>query len=281
MLTVTPRPSPNPQESGELDNASGMDKAMPGPVIESTTQEPSPDQLPSTSAPVGEVRLLNATRIPAGYQKMVRAKVEGHTCIQMSLFTPLRRENGIMMADGVVDLKDEHCMVLVVQNYGTTPVKLKKGCILGDVVPVVEYSPSGSSTAPPNEAVVCDLTVETDPAARNNALLQKLDMKIDHLTPEEQKPLTDLILTYSNVFALDATELGTTDVVSHTINTGDHTPLKQPLRRTPFALREKVDELVREMLSQGVIQQSKSPWASGASEQKGRRVAFLYRLPST
>ena len=92
--------------------------------------------------------------------------------------------------------------------------------------------------------------------------MQQLSLEIDHLSLEEQKSLTDLILMYSDVFALDAGELGTTDVVNHTINTGDNPPIKQPLRRTPFALREKVDELVREMLSHGVIQQSKSPWAS-------------------
>ena len=72
MLTVTPKPSPNPQESGELDNAPGMDEALSGPVVESTVhvrvsdeassgemhaQEPSPDQLSPTSTPVGEVCL--------------------------------------------------------------------------------------------------------------------------------------------------------------------------------------------------------------------------------
>ena len=48
------------------------------------------------------------------------------------------------------------------------------------------------------------------------------------------------------MFALDASELGTTDIVKHTINTGDHPPIKQLLQRTPFALRAKVDELVQE-----------------------------------
>ena len=93
-------------------------------------------------------------------------------------------------------------------------------------------------------------------------LLQQLNLKIDHLSSEEQKQLKDLICDYLDVFALDASELGTTDIVKHTINMGDHPPIKQPLRRTPFALRTKVDELVQEMLSQGVIEQSRSPWAS-------------------
>ena len=53
-------------------------------------------------------------------------------------------------------------------------------------------------------------------------------------------------------------------MVTHSILTGDHRPIRQPVRRTPFALREKVDTLVREMLEQKVIKPSdlESPWAS-------------------
>ena len=69
-------------------------------------------------------------------------------------------------------------------------------------------------------------------------------------------------MSYSDVFALDSSELGTTDVVAHSIVTRDHRPSRQPVKRTPFALREKVDTLVREMLEQKVIEPSESPWAS-------------------
>ena len=64
------------------------------------------------------------------------------------------------------------------------------------------------------------------------------------------------------VFALDMLELGLTDLVSHTINTGDNPPIQQPVRRTPFALHEKMEELMQNMMAQGVIQHSSSPWAS-------------------
>ena len=54
-------------------------------------------------------------------------------------------------------------------------------------------------------------------------------------------------------------ELGRTSLVKHVINTGDHPLVRQPVRHTPFALRNKVDEMVQEMLTQGVIQPSQSP----------------------
>ena len=50
--------------------------------------------------------------------------------------------------------------------------------------------------------------------------------------------------------------------MNHHIETGDVRPIHQHPRRIPFALREKVDEMVQDMLDQGVIQHSHSPWAS-------------------
>ena len=61
----------------------------------------------------------------------------------------------------------------------------------------------------------------------------------------------------ADVFAVDKSELGHT-----TIDTGDHPPIKQCPRRTPFVHREKVAQLVSNMLKQQVIQPSSSAWAS-------------------
>ena len=57
-------------------------------------------------------------------------------------------------------------------------------------------------------------------------------------------------------------QLGSSNVVTHSINTGDSPPIKQPARRIPFALRKKAEELVDDMLQKRVIHPSNSPWAS-------------------
>ena len=84
----------------------------------------------------------------------------------------------------------------------------------------------------------------------------------DKLTPQESGQLSDLIAEFSDVFALDQCELSSTDVVTHVIDTGDSIPIKQHPRRIPFSLRSRVDQLVSEMLDQGIVVPSKSPWAS-------------------
>ena len=50
--------------------------------------------------------------------------------------------------------------------------------------------------------------------------------------------------------------------MQHVVQTGNEGPIRQPVRRMPFALRRDIDQMVEEMLDQGVIQPSSSPWAS-------------------
>ena len=85
---------------------------------------------------------------------------------------------------------------------------------------------------------------------------------MDHLSAEQKIQLTKLITKYMDVFALNSQELGTTSLVKHVIDTRNHPPVRQSVRCTPFALRNKVDGMVQEMLTQEVIQPSQSPWAS-------------------
>ena len=57
-------------------------------------------------------------------------------------------------------------------------------------------------------------------------------------------------------------ELGSTNLVTHSIDTGDSPSICQPARRVPFALHARTEQLVNDMMKQGVIQHSSSPWAS-------------------
>ena len=81
------------------------------------------------------------------------------------------------------------------------------------------------------------------------------------LTFDERDAMMQLLLEFHDVFSLSNMELGVTDRVQHTIDTGEHPPVKQYAQWMPYALR-KVAKLLEEMLAQGVIRPTKSPWAS-------------------
>jgi len=46
------------------------------------------------------------------------------------------------------------------------------------------------------------------------------------------------------------------------VDTGDHNPIKQAVRRVPFVHRDKIAKMVTEMKEAGIIKPSSSPWAS-------------------
>jgi hypothetical protein len=76
-------------------------------------------------------------------------------------------------------------------------------------------------------------------------------------------------------------DIGHTDVVSHLIDTGNHPPIREALRRHPQVYTEEIDANVNKMLNQGVIEPCSSPWASNVvlvkKEDGTIRCAIDYR----
>ena len=60
------------------------------------------------------------------------------------------------------------------------------------------------------------------------------------IVSQERDQMETMLLTQSDVFALTDEELGETDLVSHSIDTGDAKPVKTLPRRLPYALRKEL-----------------------------------------
>jgi len=162
------------------------------------------------------------------------------------------------------------------QNDALEPMRLKKGQVLGRVYPASlltnedqkshdegqeVFLPSlrQLSSAPQNQEGESQYVMDR---AREDKLLAAVHLDQSTLKEEQHQQLEALLREYADVLALDSSELGSTDAVTHTINTADHPPIHQQARRMPFALRDQIDEMVQGMLAQGVIEPSQSPWAS-------------------
>jgi len=75
----------------------------------------------------------------------------------------------------------------------------------------------------------------SEPCQRAKLLLEQLELENSHLTDIQWTQLESVLESYTDVFVLDSSELSTTSIVEHSINTGDHSPIRQPMRRMPFA----------------------------------------------
>ena len=118
--------------------------------------------------------------------------------------------------------------------------------------------PPGSESSPP------DSRSPQTPEEKIQWLIENCNLKdSEHLQdPDQMKKCTDLLLKYFDVFARDG-EFGSTHLLQHEIDTGDHPPLKTRYRPVPPALEGSLKKTIDQWLDSGVIQPSKSPWSFG------------------
>ena len=195
----------------------------------------------------GSVHLLQGVRILPGYQKMVQAKVSRELGKGLMLFNPKLEESNVLMADNAVEVGEETYVTLVMENYNLQPVQLDGGVQLGKLAPI-EVVAREKRYYVGEDINIKRLESMTKHNDRVDELLRQLDLHLEHLTQTQQGELIYLISSYADTFALDPSELGKTHLVTHSINTGEHQPIRQTIRRTPLALRKKVNEVIQEML---------------------------------
>ena len=79
------------------------------------------------------------------------------------------------------------------------------------------------------------------------------------LSVEDKQRIQRVIADNVDVFSSGEFDLGRTGLVKHHINTGDHRPFKQQLRRHPVAYLPVIDEEVRKMAANDVIEPAMGP----------------------
>ena len=82
------------------------------------------------------------------------------------------------------------------------------------------------------------------------------------LTTSALDEATKLILSYEDCFVGASSKVCWTDQATHSIDTGVNRPVKQPPRRTSFVEKEQIERQLSDLLLEGKIQASESPWAS-------------------
>ena len=120
------------------------------------------------------------------------------------------------------------------------------------------------STEPNHPSVVQQVkaTCVSRSQERRLKLTQMLSLDETELAEEDKRTIESALLDLHEAFILEDKERGETDLLQLEIETGDATPIKQPVRRLPFAVRQEVAQQLRRMQEMGVIQPSNSPWAS-------------------
>ena len=88
-------------------------------------------------------------------------------------------------------------------------------------------------------------------------------VKNEDFTAEERLEVLGRIEErFTDIGASSLMDLGKTCLIEHEVNTGTAKPIKQSMRRVPFAMKAEFNKLIDEMLNAGLIVESESPWCS-------------------
>ena len=237
------------------------------------SREPPRAQL-NQSLPVFQEKLLRQRQLGSFEQPV--SQLVTLNCVDnpevlgsLSLFEPELHhlhKKGVTMSDGLVDA--ERPITLVIRNQGVGPVLLEAGNVVGylqlaklmkadlDILSGETVMPDGAAVSPGSEE---PRVAAIQSVSRVEELFDSLGLD---LTRDEKAQLENLVREFCGLFALSSAELAHTSLVEHHIDTGDHQPIKQLPRRIPHFLKTKVSHHVQEMLDNGVIVPSHSPWAS-------------------
>lgn len=107
-----------------------------------------------------------------------------------------------------------------------------------------------------HQVKVEDITMEQLPVT--------VQTNLDDLSEAQRGKLRDLLTKHSDVFSKNDCDFGYTTSVTHNVPTGDAPPIKQRHRRIPPQVFQEVKRHVRDLVSQGILRESCSPWASPA-----------------
>ena len=187
------------------------------------------------------VRLLQATRLPPRHAKLVRVHTSCSQVPSTSLFSPdpvVRMDESLQIQESVVEPDSENHFVILVENHTCAPVTLNEGDALGtlhgvqlpDVVGDPSVSRPGAEEADRQQQlpqVARVVAVGQSAGDREQQLREVLKVDHEHLSEDYQHQLEELVVEYQDVFSLNPLDIGSTNVISHHIDTGEQPPIKQ------------------------------------------------------
>jgi len=97
---------------------------------------------------------------------------------------------------------------------------------------------------------------------------REIELYRNRLSDEQYAKLIALLYRNQDLYATGMTDLVETDVLYHSIDTGNADPVRKRAYRQSPEMMKKMKRQVGEMVDEGIVEESDSPWSS---DQKIRR----------
>ncbi len=154
---------------------------------------------------------------------------------------------GLRVDPFVSEMQEEGLFRIVVVNETNKSITLPEMQVLGKV----------SLTPQVAHTTIASCSTKTAPVDPNI-----FDPALQGVPTEQKDALRSLLIDRSNVFAFKTSDLGSTGLVRHTIDTQGQGPIRlRPYRASPKQ-KEVASKIIDELLENKIIQPSLSPWAA-------------------
>jgi len=214
------------------------------------------------------VRSQQSVKIPANTEAILTVTVPRKYQRQLSIIEPLPSTlaRQLFMARGLVDF--------------TAGKRNITYCRLMNVTDEDKFIPRGTALATIAPADVIDHVTEQidDKIHVNNISDQEnsisfenkmqtlksigLFIGFDYLPLPEQQQLCDVLHRNRDLFVSKLSELKTTPLVVHDVDTGDHPPIRSYTYKYTEAARKEIAKQIAEMEAAKIIEKRQSPWCS-------------------
>ena len=205
-----------------------------------------------------ELRLKGKVKIPPYSETVLPVDMECSTNSERFWLEP-STELSVHIAKAVYANTTRPSVCIINGEHKT--ITIPQGTLMGVLHPLGP-SPSHHYHIQPR---ICQTRLNHKPTNQKempDSLKEILEKASNELNVQEQERLKAILLEYQDIFATSSLDLGNFSAVQHTIDTGDATPVKLGLRRTPVHYVKEENELLNNMLLAGVIQPSMSSWAA-------------------
>lgn len=216
--------------------------------------------------------------IPARTESIIECTISNPQ-IKEGLVLDQRYSDNLLIANCLVTVKPNNRINISVVNTSESPITLCSNLNLV-LTPIDEISCSPSL----HENVYNISSGKENVLLRNQKTLDQL--RVSHLNNEEITALCEVCSKFSDIFYLPGDKLSCTNAVKHEIPTSSTIPIHTKSYRFPEVHKPEVQKQIDQMLDQGIIKPSMSPWSSpiwvvpkkmDASGQRKWRVVIDYR----
>ena len=203
--------------------------------------------------------VLYTTTIEANSESFVKCVVDESIGNETILFNPVQfNESGVLGAFSVNECSNQGEIYVSLINTTGKPITVTKDSKLG--VANTDFSIMQNSRTVELKTVSCNVDITQSPPLIENPLSKVQFGK--SLTLDQKARLNKLIESKAEAFQLSENDVGLTNLIEHEINTGAHHPIKQRPYRMPATVKDEVAKQTAEMLRNGIIEESQSPWSS-------------------